>query len=412
MRILKYIFLILIALVAWTAFLFFGMSNGFLLSSINEEDSAKSFIESTKVNPDEEFVGSRAMALIQDGKIEDEYYYSIDQPVDRTTVFPVASISKWVTAWGVMKLVEQGKLDLDVPVDSYLTRWHLHKSDFDNKQITIRRLLSHSSGVIRDIEDDNFKPETNTQTIEELLNSYEGDSFIWFEPGSQYAYSNIGYAILQLVIEEVTQQSFPDYIEQTVFEPLQMNNSTFLLRSKPDLKLGQLYDEDSNLTQPNTHTALAAAGLFTSVEDLSKLMQATISDNVVLSQATKDLMNAPQTYVNDVPVYGLGPDLYSQSDEDSKVIGHDGVGGVTAMNTAARIDLNSKDGIIILQMGNYYTASGIAEEWLFWKFGIADFKVIQRNKSFLLSLLIIGYLVIGAAAFGLIRRSKRRRLAE
>jgi CubicO group peptidase (beta-lactamase class C family) len=409
MRILKYIVFIIIALVAWTAFLIYGVQAGFLLSTINEEDSAKSFLEATKVSTDEEFVGNRAMALMEDGKIADEYYYSVDQPVNRQTVFPAASISKWVTAWGVMKLVEQGKLDLDAPVDTYITRWNLPKSDYNNDEVTIRRLLSHSSGVIRDIEDDQFKPQTNTQTIQELLALFDGASFIYFEPGSQYAYSNIGYAMLQLVIEEVSQQSFPEYIEQTVFTPLQMSNSTFALNSKPGLKLAQLYDDESNLTQPNTHTALAAAGLFTSVEDLTKFMLANTGKNPVLSQETLRLMMEPQTYINEIAVYGLGPDFYSQNDPNSKVIGHDGVGGATAINTAARIDLKSKDGIIILQMGNYYTASGIAEEWLFWKFGIADFKVTQRNKTFLISLLVMGYLVIGGAAFGILRRNNRRR---
>jgi len=68
-------------------------------------------------------------------------------PVTADTVFHTGSISKPVTAWGVMRLVEQGRLDLDVPVETYLTRWHLPASPFDSDGVTIRRLLSHSAGL-------------------------------------------------------------------------------------------------------------------------------------------------------------------------------------------------------------------------------------------------------------------------
>jgi len=104
-------------------------------------------------------------------------------------------------------------------------------------------------------------------------------------------------------------------------------------------------------------------------------------------------MSTPQTFINDTPIYGLGPHLYSQNDNTSNIIGHDGSGN-NALNTAARIDLISKDGIIILETGNFNIASSMADEWLFWKTGIADYVVITRNKSYLIRLLIAGYIII------------------
>jgi CubicO group peptidase (beta-lactamase class C family) len=68
-------------------------------------------------------------------------------PVTEDTVFQATSISKPVTAWGVMKLVETGKLDLEASVEQYLTRWHLPPSQFDHRGVTIRRILSHTAGL-------------------------------------------------------------------------------------------------------------------------------------------------------------------------------------------------------------------------------------------------------------------------
>jgi len=138
---------------------------------------------------------------------------------------------------------------------------------------------------------------------------------------------------------------------------------------------------------------LAAASLFTCTADLSKFLNANVSNNKVLSRESITKMSTPETFINGMGIYGLGPHIYSQNDPNSNIIGHDGSGN-NAINTAARIDLNSKDGIIILETGNYNIASSIADEWLFWKAGIADYVVMQRNKSYLLTLLGIGYVVI------------------
>ena len=406
---LKILGIITLLILAWTAFVGTGFIKGYLLRSISSDSSPKSFIEAIEAYPEKEFVGSQAIVLIEDGKVAAKDFYALDEVVDSQTVFPVASISKWVTAWGVMKLVQDGKLLLDAPVNQYLNKWHLPKSNYENNKVTIRRLLSHSSGVICDIETDQFNPQAKeVQQITDLLTRYKGDDFIYFEPGSQYAYSNIGYAILQLVIEEVSQQSFADYMEQTVFEPLQMTHSTFSIDDRSDLKLAQLYNENHQLSKPHRDVPLAAGGLFTSVEDLSTFMLAHLETNPVLSQETLDLMLAPQTYIHNIAVYGLGPDFYSQSDRASKIIGHDGVGGIAALNTAARIDMKSHDGIILIRMGSFYSASELADEWMYWKAGITDRVVMERNMPFLAILLGVGYLII-MISFLLIKKNTNKR---
>jgi len=413
MRTFKHIAFIFIAILIWTAFLGYGFIAGFLLRPITSQNTSEAFIAATQEELTEKFVENFAMTLIENGKISKNFFYSIDQPVNENTIFPVASISKWVTSFGVLKLVEQGKLDLDKPVDDYLTRWHLPKSAFDNKKVTVRRLLSHSSGLVDDLGYDGFKPNETVQTIEESLTKAsdteysEGIAIVGYEPGSKYMYSGAGYTILQLLIEEISGQSFQEYMTQEVFEPLKMKSSTFVLTEKPNIQLALIYKNDGTTREMNKFTTLAAASLFTSTADLSKFLEANISSNAVLSKETITKMSTPETFINDIAVYGLGPHLYSQNDQKSNIIGHDGSGN-NAINTAARIDLKSKNGIIILETGNYNIASGIADEWLFWKAGIADYVVMQRNKSYLLTLLVIGYILIVFSSIFIIRKKNKQ----
>ncbi|WP_338793972.1 serine hydrolase domain-containing protein [Bernardetia sp. MNP-M8] len=412
MKKIKNMAFIFTAFLVWTAFIGYGFMNGFLLRSISE-DNAESFISVTQEKIDNEFVGSFAMVLIENGKISQDFFYSVDKdkPVNENTVFPVASISKWVTSFGVMKLVEDGKLDLDKPIDDYLTRWHLPKSEFDNKKVTVRNLLSHSSGLIDDLGYDGFAPNETIQTIEESLTkaadagSSDGVAIVGYEPNSKYMYSGAGYTILQLVIEEVSGKSFQEYMTQTVFEPLKMENSTFEYPESSNNQLAQVYKVDGTTRQMNKFTALAAAGLYTTTEDLSKFLIANVSENNILSQETIQSMSKPESFINNTKVYGLGPHLYSQDDIKSNIIGHDGSGN-DAINTAARIDLKSKSGIIILETGNWNIASSIADEWIFLKAGIADYVVMQRNKTYILTLLIIGYILIIAVSIFIIRKNK------
>lgn len=408
-KILKHIVLVILTFLIWTAFIGYGFMNGFLLKPITSKNTSEAFIEVIKEKIGDEFVGNLAMTLVENGKISKDFFFSIDQPVNENTVFPVASISKWITSFGVLKLVEQGKLDLDKPIDDYLTRWHLPESEFDNRKVTIRRLLSHSSGLVDDLGYAGFTPDQTVQTIEESLNKAadghysEGVARVGFEPGTAYRYSGAGYTILQLIIEEVSQQSFQTYMTEVVFEPLKMENSTFVLSQKPNLQLAQLFKDDGTIAQRKKFTALAAASLYTCTADLTKFLLANISNNGVLSEETLSKMSQSETFRGDIGVYGLGPALYSQNNQHSTIIGHDGSGG-NAINTAARIDLQSKNGIIILEMGSHGFASSMADEWLFWKAGIADYVVMMRNKNYILTLLIMGYILIVGLAIYSIRK--------
>lgn len=130
-----------------------------------------------------------------------------NKPISSKTVFEVASISKVVTAYTALRLVDQGLLSIDKPVKIYLKKTWLPPSKYADK-ITLRHLLSHSSGLGDDVL---FKNKR-----------------IMFEPGSDFLYSGLGAEYVRELIEQVTDKSFEDITRDMVFDPLGMATSSFI----------------------------------------------------------------------------------------------------------------------------------------------------------------------------------------
>jgi CubicO group peptidase (beta-lactamase class C family) len=227
-----------------------------------------------------------AVALVRDGHVTWSKGYGQAEaargvPVTPDTIFQVGSISKPVTAWGVMRLVQQGKLDLDAPVHRYLTRWHLPPGPFDADGVTIRRLLNHSAGL----NSQDYSPMT-TRPLPSLEQSLSGDSGgvdarrgsddvrITMTPGQQRSYSNGGYTLLQLAIEEVTGEPFARYMQREVLDPLGMKDSSFAWRGDQHSRTATGHDVDGRAVPRSALTEQAAGGLHTTVEDLAAFVAA------------------------------------------------------------------------------------------------------------------------------------------
>jgi len=147
--------------------------------------------------------------------------------VSTQTGFNIGSISKMFTAWGVLKLAEEGKINIDSSVERYLTRWKLPDSEFDRTKVTVRGLLSHTAGLsVHGYP--GFAPEAKLPTIEASLDGENGPVranekvMLIHEPQTKFKYSGGGYTILQLMIEEVTKKPFAQYMQTEIFDPLQM----------------------------------------------------------------------------------------------------------------------------------------------------------------------------------------------
>ena len=146
-RLIRFVLATLGLLVLWTAVVGIGLLEGWWRSPLVPRSDTQAFMNALVREVETTRAGNVGLALIEHGAVHAEHMSSVGEPVDRDTVFQVASLSKWITAWGVMALVEQGRLDLDAPVSRYLTRWALPETGFDNDGVTVRRLLSHTAGL-------------------------------------------------------------------------------------------------------------------------------------------------------------------------------------------------------------------------------------------------------------------------
>jgi CubicO group peptidase (beta-lactamase class C family) len=323
-----------------------------------------------------------AVAVIQDGRVavmRGYGYADLERriPVTPATGFSVGSISKAVTAWGVMRLVDQGKLELDAPVERYLTRWHLPPSEFDASGVTVRRLLSHTAGL----SVSGYRGWDHADSVPSLEASLAGRSNgagevrIVAPPGAGWAYSGGGYTLLQLLVEEVTGRRFADYMRDEVLRPLGMTSSSFDLRSGVLRTSAVPY---GNLGEPMGTPRFAeeaAAGLHTTLEDMARFAAALLPGSGtgdaaaggVLRRATLEAMLVPAPGTEER--WGLGH-AFSDFPDGVRRVGHDG--GNRGWQASLWVGRDAGDGIIVLTNASQGWNAGnrVFEAWMTWKTGV------------------------------------------
>lgn len=406
-KILLYILATVLLMVLWAVVVFFATLGGWLHKPIANQNTSQSFLSASEKEIGKQFVGNLAMATVNNGIVEYEKFHSAGKPVNRNTVFQVSSLSKWISAFGIMRLVEDGKLDLDAPVSKYLTRWQLPSGEFNNEEVTVRRLLSHTAGLTDGLGYSGFETGTPVQSIEQSLtrasDADEGISgvvSVGIKPGREFKYSGGGYTLLQLLVEEVSGQSFASYMKGSLFEPLGMIHSTYLWEEPSTDLLAEFYNSDSTRSKHYRYTALAATSLYTSLSDLELFFQAHLEGKNkepigrdILKPETVKIMREPHGQTMGVDVWGLGTVLYAATNGNDFIIGHDGK-STPPINTAVRLNPETGDGIIILETGNPIIATALASEWVFWKTGKVDTFLFPMLLDGLVWTIGIGWVVI------------------
>jgi CubicO group peptidase (beta-lactamase class C family) len=336
---------------------------------------------------DTDSVPGAAIALIRHGEVvwtEGFGWANVAGKIRATpeTIFNVGSISKTPTAWAVMQLVQQGKIGLDQPIDTYLTRWHLPPSAFDSKQVTVRRLLSHTSGISNH-DYHGWDPASPLPPIEDSLagKTGTGQVQIVYQPGSEHRYSGANYAILELLLEEKSGQLFEDYMQSHIFRPLHMDHTRYGLPSADKDLLATAYDSLGKPLPILRYNELAAAGLTTNVRDLALFAAAGLSAGKageqgrgVLTPNTVQQMETaiPGTKWADMdpfgpdPQYGLGYTV-----RPSQFAGHTGVGHGGSNNgweSLIQIIPETNDGIVIMTNSSNGSAvvASVLCEWRRW----------------------------------------------
>ena len=211
--------------------------------------------------------------------------------ITKNTIYVSASLSKPVFAYGVLKLVEMGKLNLDKPLINYIGINKIDKStkkDKRYKKITARMILSHTSGLQND-----------------------GSNEILFDPGTKFIYSGDGFSYLQHAVEVITHLHINDFMTKFVFIPLNMNNSSYIYKKKYNKHLIALHDQygntkywkkDMKMNVKNTKSrGHVAGGLFTTVEDYCNFLIGLSKDKPV-----KDMMMKKQIKLTKNIYWGLG----------------------------------------------------------------------------------------------------------
>ena len=223
-------------------------------------------------------------------------------PVTPNTAFRAGAISKLLTAAAALQLVEQQQLALDAPIQQTLrefyvrSRFHDDQADAD-RAITLRRLLSHQSGL----PSEHLRGLRNTFAMGQMPMRMSG---VWLStpPGSQVAYSNLGYALVGAAIERSSGKAFETQLQNSLFKPLKMNQSSFVGVSAhvPHRALG--YQDGSASTDAQVRD-LAASGLWTSPKDVSRYVQMLFAqglynDTRVMDRASIEQMFTQQNIGN------------------------------------------------------------------------------------------------------------------
>lgn len=423
-RIFKYFFAIILLSVLWSGIAFYGTLKGWWHKPFTSSNNPQLFTEAVNHQIEKEFVGNFAMAIMKDGTIEKELFYSKSKKVDKNTIFQVSSLSKIVSAVGIMKLIESGKINLDTPVSKYLKRWQLPTSEFDNEQVTVRKLLSHTAGLTDGLGYNGFKNKDSTQTLEESLTKAKdaddgesGEVKVGIEPGSRWEYSGGGFTLLQLLVEETSGQTFNDFMKDSLFTPLKMISSSYILDDTLKSRLCEFYNFDKSTAPHFYYTSLAATSLYTSLSDLETFFQLflngkngePIGRGQISPESLKQMRKSHWDIMGE-KIYGLGAMLYIDIENGEDIFGHDG-NSTPPINTAIRINPISGDGIIILETGNPNLATKIASDWVFLETGKTDTLLFTMLLGKMIKLIFAGILLIVVLGIGIGIWRKRRKTA-
>ena len=257
-------------------------------------------------------VTGAAIAILNDGKVVYTHAYGFrdkekNLPLSSDSVMSGASFNKAAFSVLVLQLVDDGKLDLDKPIQQYLPkplpeypRYTDLAGDDRYKKITARMLLSHTGGF------------PNWRAFED-----DRKLHIHFDPGSRYAYSGEGIDLLQLVVEVITNKSVGDLMQERVFTPLGMARTSMTWQPRFESDFANGYDEYGRSLGPQKRERPDAAGsLLTSVSDYARLV-AAVANGKLLSTKSRAVLLSPQIRIHSKHQF---PSLANEPSTDNDAI--------------------------------------------------------------------------------------------
>ena len=303
-------------------------------SDLRESDSLDSAVESLMKKHK---VPGISIALMQKGKALTPRNYGIIQKgktdkIDPQTMFSVGSVSKVANAIIVLKLVDEGKLDLDEDVNKYLKSWKIPSNEFTkDNPITLRQILSHTAGFsVHGFAD--YYPGEKLPTSIQILN---GESFaknakveVIFAPGSKFKYSGGGITVSQQIVADITGMPYEKSAAKILFEPMGLKRTSFANPIPADFgNIAKAHNGNGKaVALPRGYQAMpemAASGLWTTPSDFLQIFSALLKTNKNESERylSSDILKEMITKQKNTQ-FGLGPVV--KRDKDNAFISHGG----------------------------------------------------------------------------------------
>ncbi|MBE6069555.1 MAG: serine hydrolase [Clostridium lundense] len=294
-----------------------------------------------------------SIVIVKDGKIIYEKGYGHDsngESLTEKSLMRIASVSKSFTAFSVLQLVDEGKINLDDPVVKYLPE--LTMDDTRLQKVTVRHLLSHTSGV----PNPTIVPPANT--LKAGVDRLHDWNLKW-EPGDKYLYSNANYWILARLVEVISGMEFPQYLKQKIFSPLEMDDTLSAINSGDAVKgLSQGYVTAYGTALPWSELEQmfsGSGGIVTTSSDMGKWLSMhtnegkNVNGERLLSKSLLEESYSPQPGSEK---YGLGWSLSSPQVKPAR-ISHSG----SLSTFQAQQDIIPSSGYAVAVMLNSFTTT-------------------------------------------------------
>ncbi len=289
-----------------------------------------------------------SLAVVRDGKIIYAKGYGmanleLSAPATEKTAFAIYSITKTFTAVATMMLVEDGKISLEDPISK-----HLAGLPADWNKITIRHLLTHTSGISDFCESPANPCQQSRDFTQAEIVKFSGDLPVKFQPGERWEYGNIGYFLLGMLIEKVSGKTYEQFLRERVFAPLEMRDTRLenyaeLIPNRAD---GYTWQNNKfrNALRVSPTLSFSLAGLVSTVLDLAKYDAALYTEKLLKKQTldamwTKAKLNNGQTVDHGLG-FGMTPF------RNRRRVGHSG--GHTGFSTTITRLIDDKMTVIIL----------------------------------------------------------------
>jgi CubicO group peptidase (beta-lactamase class C family) len=276
-------------------------------------------------------------------------------PNQLNTKFCIGSMGKMFTAVSIAQLVEQGKLSYDDLIGKYLgADWILPEV---GEKVKISHLLSHTSGIAEFLDDEFYKfTEPGTHWTLEDRKPIVKEKSLTFEPGTRWAYCNIGFILLAAIIEKVTGRNISDYLKEHIFDPTGMDNTFDSYRKTTLSNVALGYDkvqEEGKAIWRKTglfgnNDGTPSGGGFSTVDDFLKFAEA-LGSNLLISSGSKELLMSAKPGLNSMN-YGYG--FWIERSRFGRVVGHGGVAPGVSANFRMFLDR----GYTLIILSNYSEA--------------------------------------------------------